>query len=306
MAKLGSIDLGIVTDVDYVTTQSSKDLEISGETGTFSQTFVSNMQQWRIMGLLNNPTSAQIGSLRNLATGEVILIDIAEYGLFGYGKVIIAPRVTLSENMGDVWNYQFEIKGCPAIGKTRSRTGGVVLHDLDYRMSFDVFDPHIGKFSANYDSTRMLLDYGYYVDNDNSIPTDALIETGVGDTITEKKVWGWKSAAWVLIGDWGNADAWDAIKAFTDDNSVAHNFRVNTGIRGQILAMGTVSMDLGCKTRTLMSITNLSGHSGTDLSTRYGASQLLLKVQLLHGTRESLRPYSIITYVDGSVGRGVA
>ena len=83
---------------------------------------------------------------------------------------------------------------------------------------------------------------------------------------------------------------------------------MSKGYRGQVLSgVGTVSLKLGCKYRVIMKIGSLSAHSGTDLSTDYGADQLLLSVTLKHSAAEAgVRDYLQITYVDGSLDYGPA
>lgn len=307
MGKLGGVDLGYIQTVEPIVSKDFQTVTIPGEISSFQQNLLNYSQSWRIEGFLYNPTQAQRENLSNLGNGEVVLVDISEYSLFGYGKLRVAPRLMLDVTRKNIWNYTFEIEGCLAVGYTYIQTSDAYLHDLNYRSNLKGFDPHYGRFAVNYDSNRLNVDYQFYVDNDKTSIQEVIVEAQCGDDVSKCKIYGWKASAWYLIGDWGGADAWDAVKAFTDDDSVAHNFRANNGLRGAALSgIGTISNKLGCKKRVLFSITNLLAEGSTDKSTDYGSDQLLLKIVLEHTSIESLRPYVRITYVDGSLDYGIA
>jgi len=310
MAKIGGIDLGTngaIRLVEPILTRNLKKISLPGEVGSFHQSLVSYEHSWRIEGIFVNPSQSQIEQLYNLGYGEVILVDINEFSLFGYGKVRTAPRIRLVSGNKNVWRWYLEIDGVPAIAHTHVQTDEVYLHDLDYRLNLKSFDPHIGRFSINYSADRLEVDWQFYVDNDKASSQDVVLEIQCGDDISEFTLWYWNGSAWIQIGNWGNADAWGATKNFTDPESVIHDVTAGKNTRGQsVTGVGTVSRKLGCNHRVLFKITGMAADDA-DSSTVIGGDQLKLKAKLKHAAAEpGVRDYARITYIDGSLDYGVA
>lgn len=304
MGKLGDVDLGVILDIARVTKRSSSTVLVNGSSGSFTQDLISEQRSWTLEGSIYDPTQTQQDRLENLY-GEVVLLDALEVSRFGYVKVVTGS--SHYDGRPKRLGYSLELASVPAIGFTRSLTSDVYLHDLDYRHNLETFDPHHGRFAVTYSAGRLEVDWSFYVDNDSVDAETALLEFQAGDNLASLELWGWKAAAWSLIGHWGGEDAWDAVKAWTDDDAVSHDFRANTGLRGAAVAgIGTLSLGLGCQKRVLLSIATLSAEGATDLSTAYGSDQLLLKAKLVHTSLESARAYPRITYVDGSLGYGIA
>lgn len=293
--------------------KSFRKIAIPGDPFSFSQSLVNYYQEWRVEGHLHNPTQAQREAIQNLQNDEVMLVDIDAFSLFGYGKVRDV-RLAVDNEYPNVYRYSLTVAGCPAIGFTHVHTDDVYLHDLDYRKNLKAFDPHFQKFNVSYDTTRFTITCEFYLDNDAASLKHPLIEIQCGDNINKFFLYHYNGSAWIPIGTWGTgAMAWGTYTNFYDAGTVAHQATVNYGARGSVLTvagggtLGTLSLKLGCKYRILCKISDLSAHSGTDLTTDYSADQLLLRVALEHSAAESgYRDYVKMTYVDGSLDYGPA
>lgn len=304
--KIENIDIGTVTLPELIVRRENV-RQRSGVGLTYHRNLNSDSVRWRLTGRLSSPTKAQVQALLNLKHGLPVLVDLDDRfpGWITWGRVSeIAPRPS---RVGGVFNYTLTVDQIPGIGSTYVQTDDVYLHDLNYRTSFKAFDPALAKFNLSVTSNRLDWTWESYVDNDkNSIQT-AILEFQVGDDIDAFTIWGWKSGGWVLIGDWGDADTWGAGKAFVDNDSYSHTFKANYGSMGEdVTGIGTISRLSGFNRRVLLSITNLRAHSGNDMSTDYTGDQLLLKMTAEHNQRETLRPYPVVTYIDGSRDYGRA
>jgi hypothetical protein len=304
MPKIGNVDLGKVTIAEPITAKTQTQTNIPGVHGNYSQSTVCFSKKWRIEGLLKNPSQTERESLINLQNDEVMLVDISEFSLFGYGKVQ-EVKLSVDNEYANVYHYTIDISGCPAIGYTTIRTSDVYLHDLDYRMNLKSFDPHHTKHNLTYSTNRGTLTYDFYVDNDKASIQNALVEIQCGDDISRLTMY---SNA-VAFGTWGSGgSAWGGTINLTDGAGTVHPFIANKGTRGESLAgIGTVSYELGCKIRLLISVGNLSVQGASDVSTDYSGDQLKLRVALGHSVAESgVRDYVKISYVDGSTDYGPA
>lgn len=308
MAKIGNVDLGNVELVVPIKTKSQNVVALPGEGGAYPQSMTCYRQTWHIEGHLNNPTQAQREAFLGLENDEVMLVEVPAFSLFGYGKVR-EIRMWVDNVYPNVYHYDMEVSGCPAIGKTHVQTNDVYLHDLAYRMNLKSFDPHFQRFNMNYSSDRFTVDYQFYLDNDKDSVQDAVIEIECGDDINRFYLYHYNGSGWSVVGTWGTgATAWGGTISFDDAGTIAHNAVVNYGSRGASLeGIGVVSRKLGCKYRVLCLIGSLSAHSAADLTTDYSHDQLLLKVALEHSAAESgPRDYVKMTYVDGSLDHGPA
>jgi hypothetical protein len=309
MAKIENIDLGIITTIEQIEKKTFIDVSPVGALGVYNQNLINEQHEWRIEGELIDPTQDSIESLNNIRShGLIVFIDLSDQraDLLGFGKVVNLRKID-EENVGTLTDYEMILRFQPAVALTRLNIDQMYLHDLDYRAKFSYVDPHFGKHGKTYTSA-LIMDYQLYVDNYKNAAQDAIIEIQCGDDIDKIEVYGWKAAAWSAIGTWGTGGtAWGtAGSAWTDGDAVSHTPTVDRGDRGEAVSVGTISLNLGCKKRILLKITNFTSGSGVNhLSTKYGSYQLKLKVKLTHTQRESLRPYPLITYVEGGLEAGV-
>jgi len=194
-----------------------------------------------------------------------------------------------------------------AIGHTSINTGDyMVFADLDYRAQQKFFDPTFGKHNKTWSSDRLALQYEFYLTNTVGVSATPVIEIQCGNDIDKVEIWAWKNGAWDAVGTWGTGGtAWGTAGAdWTDEDTWAHTPTADKSTRGATLGIGTVSKSLGCKYRVLFKLTNIRLQSGTLVSTKYGAWQLKLRVKITHTQRETLRPYPVITYIEGGMEQG--
>ena len=303
---IGGVNIGNVQRVEPTYRRSNVETKVGGGL-THWQNLYSPSVQWHITGYIASPTPTAVNKILNLQHGLPVLVDLNDRwpGFITWGRVSeIRPS---PGRLGNVFYYDMVINEVPAIGVTYMQTSEAYLHDIDYQANYRVFNPLSGRFAKEVTGDRMDWTWEFYVDNDKNAIQTVIIELQVGDDIDKLKIWGWKAAAWSLIGDWGGADAWDAVKNFVDDGATTHAFRFQEGDRGDALAgIGTVSQMLGLSRRVLGSITLMSAHIAPDLSTDYSLDQILLKFTAEHTQREAARPYPVLTYVDGSLDYGPA
>ncbi len=304
--KIGGVDVGNVLTAEPTIRRRNYEVSVGGGL-TYWQNLYNPSAQWRITGYLKAPTATAVNKLLNLQHGLPVLVDLDDRwaGFITWGRVAeVRPRPS---RVGKVFYYEILVNEIPAIGVTYLQTAEAYLHDLDYYANHKVFNPLSGRFAKSVTVDRLDWTWQFYLDNDKASEQVLVLEFQVGDDIDKLKIWGWKTAGWSLIGDWGGAQAWDATRDFIDDQPITHVFRANEGIRGAVKAgIGTISQMMGLKNRVLLSVTRMMADGVSDLSTDYKSDQILLKVTAEHTERETARPYPVLTYVDGSLDYGVA
>ena len=304
---IGGVDIGTVQAVDPILRRSNTEVKTGGGL-TYWQNLSSSSTRWAIRGYLKAPTVVQVATLFNLMHGLPVLIDVNDFraGFITWGRVTeVRPRPS---RLGFIFAYDIIINEVPSIGVTYMQTAEAYLHSRSYHSNQRVIDPAVGNYGKTVSAgNRLDWTHEFYVDNDKAGIQTLIVEFQVGDDVNHFEVFGWKAAAWSLIGDWGDGDAWNAVKAWTDEDAQAHNFQVQEGVRGATLAgVGVVSQMLGTTKRVLMEITDMQAQGDPDYVTDYGLDQLLLKVVAKHSLRGTARPFPMITYVDGSLDYGPA
>jgi hypothetical protein len=314
MAKIDNIDLGTITSLEQVEKQTVSEQENSMSV----QTLIANMNlqthEWRFEGFLIDPTQAALESLENVRNNALLtLIDMTDIDarVIGYGKLIYFRKIR-GEDEATIVSFEGIFRLQIAIGATSisnaSTTTNAYLHDLDYRAKLTRFDPNIGRFNRTWSSDRLTYTCEFYLDDYSADAFANLVfEMQCGDDIYSATLWAWKSGAWSSIGVWGTGGtSWGAAgTTWYDENDAPHIVKIDNGVRGASLGIGTVSLSLGCNKRILVYIENfLPAATNDHVSTKYFKNQLKLKVQLVHTSIEALRPYPRITYVSGGVEEG--
>jgi hypothetical protein len=306
MAKIRNVDLGTVTDVTPEYVRRLHYLEMVGVPGSYPRNLETESNRFRIAGFLANPTQAQREAFHSLRDGNPAIIDLgSEEGIYGWGKVA-SKEFMLREREAGIWNYQMVVAMIPCIGTMKMLSDDGRFSDLNYYRSTKVLDPFAGYHAVTLASLLTHQDE-FYMFNSNAGATKTLeFEKWCGNDLTRVDIWGWKSAAWDLVGSWySGGTAFGATVAWTDEDTQAHTFRVNHDVRGATVANFTekVSKSLGTTRRAMIQITNMTAYPATyGLSTKHGQYQLLLRVKLTHTQRETARPYAIVTYFDGGFG----
>jgi len=207
LAKIGNVDLGNVERVEPITTKRLITAIMPGEDGAFHQDLTAYEHAWRIDGHLNNPTQAQREKILNLQNGEVMLVEVDAFDIFGYGKVGDI-RMRVDNVFPNIYRYSLEFLGCPAVGHTHTHTDDVYLHDRDYRMNLKSFDPHFKHFNVNYSNDRLSTDWQFYLDSDVDDSTqDVLLEMQCGDDIATFYLYSYSAGTWNPrwnMGNWRN------------------------------------------------------------------------------------------------------
>ena len=307
MAKIDNITLGTVRVFNKSFSRRFIGLW-TGDGFSYPQDVNSMERGWNIRGTLNAPTAAVINSIENLNNyGQPVILDLNDK-YTGFIQWVIVERLTVTPIIGTLYRYDLTVRKIPCIGTMLVQTTGVYLHGLDYRASFKMVDATVGRFNKVWSANRLVQTWEFFLDNDVNAITTAILEFFSCEDISTIEIWGWENApphAWLQIGDWGGGDAWNANKVFTDDDAVAHTFKVQKGVRGEALAgIGTISNKLGNYNRVLCSVTALAADAAplTDVSTVHASEQLLLKVEITSTSREALRPYPVINYITGGLG----
>lgn len=311
MPTLNGLSLQTVNGVDREVRKVTSRVATPG-LGRVTQNLVSEDDAFTIRGVLSSGAEAARLGLENIRyMSQPVLLDLTDL----YAGLLAWVRVTESKvtPRGPVNYYEVRCEATQGIGVWFVQTDDAYLHDYpEYRGRLRVLDPYAARSGAAYAyaSSRDQYTTVGYLDNDKNDIQAPILEMTAGDDLATLELFGWKAGAWSRIDEWGvGATAWGTAANWDDGDGVTHAFKPNTGLRGATVAgVGTASNRLGCNGRVLMSVSALQADSGAspDLSTDYGSDQLLLKSVLKHTRRESARPYSVITYVDGSLDEGPA
>ena len=309
MANINKLDLGTITALNRPSTETYGSINAVGGYRYYPH-MGQTSERYILSGVLNAPTQATLDSLKNLQySGVPVVIDLDDkYSDFvAWGKVAdvdFSPRIT------SLVYYRIALNIIPSIGNTYIQTADAYLIDLDYIALKRKINPVWGRYDHEVSVDRLDYQYEFYISNRSGAPFEAVLEFQCGEDVDEFTVDGWKAAAWNQIGNWGNADAWNATKNWIDDNAIAHDFEADRGDRGTVIAFATgnydVSQMLGLNQRILMRITAMQAAVAPVLSTKVGNDQLLLRVKIHHASREALRPYPVVHIIDGSVDYGPA
>jgi hypothetical protein len=310
MATIRNADLGTVTDVRPQTIKRMASYGIPGLAGSYLQNLVSEERNWLIKGYFQSVTQAQFESLEQLRDGEVAMIDMTSLNarLYGWCKVR-QLEWGFSEYQPQVAEYRLSVGMVPCIGTTVCLDPYSYIHDINYQTSLRMIDPFAGRHNASFPADHSHI-HSMYVANTNAAEKTLELETWCGDDLVDTLIEGWKASAWATVGRWGSGHtAYGSTVSFTDDDSVAHTFRVNWGLRQAALANFTYPLTNypGNKYHVGIQMSTMSAAPGTyPVSTKYGSYQLLLRVTLEHSERDALRPYPVVTYQDGGFGGGPA
>lgn len=309
MAKIDNYDLGTCRVFNKSFARRYVGLW-TGDGYSHPQDVNSKERGWNIRGVRASPTAAEMSAFEGLNNyPQPVILDLNDK-VAGFIQWVFVERLVVGRRSAvtNLYTYDLTVRKVPGIGSMYIQTPGVVLHSLNYRAALRRVDPMVGgNFNKVWSANRLEQTWEFYLDNDNNLLTTAILEIFAGDDVSRFALWGWKTAAWDIIGDWnGGADTWNDVKNWTDeDGAPAHDFQVQRGVRGQALAgIGTISNSLGNYRRVLIEITNLAadGTPTDDRSTHYGGDQLLLKAKIYSTSREALRPNPIVTYITGGLG----
>ena len=309
MATIRNADLGTVTDVRPQNIKRLVSYGLPGLAGSYLQSLVSEERSWLIKGYFQSITQAQFESLEQLKDGEVAVINLTDINarLYGWCKVK-QLEWGFSEYQPQVAEYRLSLGLIPCVGTTVCLDPDSYIHDLNYNTSLRMIDPFAGRHNASFPSDHEHI-HSMYVANTNAAAKTLELETWCGDDLVDVLVEAWKASAWATVGRWGSGHtAYGNTNSFTDDDSVAHTFRVNWDVRQASLANFTYPLTNypGNKYHVGIQISAMSAAPATyPVSTKYGSYQLLLRVTLEHSERDALRPYPVVTYQDGGVGGGV-
>lgn len=304
MASIDGITIDVLRVYNKSFSRSYRSLW-TGDGFTYPQDVNMTERGWNIRGTLNDPTQEEVDRFEGLNQhGNIVLLDL-DSDRTGFIQWVIVERITVSPALGTIYRFDMNVRKVPCIGTMYIQTDDIVLHDLHYRAGYKVVDPLVGDFNKAWSANRLVQTWEFYLDNDKNAIQEAILEICACADISTIEISGWKAAAWVQIGDWGGAHAWNAARNFTDDDLIVHSFKVQKGVRGQLLAgIGTISNMLGNYNRVLASITNMAADAIplTNVSTDYASYQLLLKVEITSTSRETMRPYPVINYITGGLG----
>ena len=312
MGSIRNTDLGVVTKLSPYSVIHSKELMSPGTVGSYNQNLHAERTSYILRGYFDAPTQLQLDGLRSLKDGEVGLLDLStELGLYEWVKVR-GLALDYDEKKGSMVDYRLDIKSIPCVGTVEAlTTGGPIagLHDLNYYRAVKSFDPFRGRYNVTL-ASALLHQQEFYLANWGTIGT-LEFDIWCGNDLQDIEVWCWKNSAWDSLDDWGTAaeHAWGATHAWTDEDAVAHVVRFDFDERGAAPANFTekVPRSIGTYFRVMGQISLMQTYVGASaLSTTYGGQQVLFKVLLTHTQRETIRPYPIVTYVDGGLGYGVA
>jgi len=293
LAKIETVDIGVVTTIEDIHITNVAPKQLTSVVGTYNQFLVPSRKDWRISGYLSSPTQAEVNSVRNLRNaGIMALLDATDNiaNMLAFGK-LLEVRFVDEEMEVDRKYYDMIFAEQPALGTTDVQTSEAKLASLDELTYLEMFMPFWGRFVPTFNAGRTTFDYEYWLYNRKASIQTVIIEVQTHDLLSKFKLYYWNGSTYVLIGDWGGADAWDAIKAFTYE-TIAHDVRTNKGSRGDTLTgIGTISKKLGAKKRVLFSITNMQAADAS-------GSTLRLKTQI--EASAAMLKYGWGTYIDAS------
>ena len=306
MSNLDGLDLGVVTDVTApLKTTIVRDAQ-NGGINTVPRAMNVNESTWTISGFMLDQTLAQCCQYENIEANHLItFVDLSDVvpNIIGYCKCE-QWKWTYKDSEAGIFYYEAQIIMVSAVGCTRNTNMVGFLHDLNYRASQMMLDPCLHYCNKTWSTDRTQFQYEFYVDNYDTGTDAPILEIDCFDYITRVDVYAWKSGAYALVGQWGGGyTAFGTAVSFTDENSTVHQFNCGWGQRGTSAnGIGTVSLDLGCQTRILLSISNLLNNTGFHVPTIHGNSQLQLRINIV-GYNWGL-PVMPITYIDGGMDYG--